>query len=131
MEAAAAVKDLQVMRSSIVSKSVTISTPHRHSYSESDLRSSPILVPSKSPTKRLSSKNVRSSANSQRAGSSAVLEEADEVISHFRICCSSLAESVSITLNVREPLGSSHKMTELNDDDFKMQHIISETEEDL
>lgn len=100
-KAAEAVNDLKVLRKSVGRSSVSASrsrpmSPGRNS--KSNLRASPILIPSDSPTKGSSGRSLANSRSlSGKSGDDIVLREADDVISSFQHCCSSLAASVSIS----------------------------------
>lgn len=120
-EAAQAVHDLQVLRHSVACGSVSASkdklmSPARKS--TSDIRASPILMPSSSPSKGNSSRLNRSTdKNNGNSRSREIIDllAADEVISHYKKCCSSMAASVSVSVF--------EEHTEY-DGEFKVQHII-------
>lgn len=124
-EAAQAVGDLQSLRNSVVRSSVSTSrallgSPLRKS--NGDARSAPKLNPSSSPAKDKSARSVDRSASLEMSGKDRssrylVIQEVDEVISHYKSCCTSLAKSISISV-------------ERGDDDlevsFKVQHILAD-----
>ena len=119
-KAAEAVNDLKLLRKSVGRNSVSASrsrpiSPGRKS--KSSLRASPILIPSASPAKGGSGRHLANSLSGKGSQSDdeIVLREADDIISGFKHCCSSLVASISIA-GVDDDL----------DRDFKLQHIVVE-----
>lgn len=127
-EAAKAVNDLQLIRNSIVHERMSVSVTDLRNVlqgSDNDLRTSPILIPSTSPVKSKISSSRKSRNSSEKvsrdkSNDDPVFLEIDNVITQYKRCCSSMAQSVSLPQLVE---------MESSEDEFRLQHIDKKVSE--